>query len=685
MLEARSVAVIGASAREGTPGHQTLLELRKGGFDGTVYPVNPKYEELLGYRCYPSIGEVPGPVDVAVISLANEQLEATLAACATAGAASAVVYASGYEEPRDGPTLTERLAAIAREAGMAICGGNCMGFVNVERRLRATGWLEPDHLEAGSIAFVSHSGSTFAAMLHNVRELRFNLAISAGQELVTTLVDYMRYALGLDSTTAIGLFIETIRDPEGFREAMALANTRDVPVVALKVGREALTRRLVESHSGALAGEDGAYEAVFEADGVHRVHSLEEMADTLALFVAGRRAGPGGLASVHDSGGERAMLVDLAGEAGVPLATIAPETSARMAELLDPGLLPVNPLDFWGTGRDAGAVIAGCERALLDDVGVAALAFAVDLTTDDDPEEGYVASFLEVWPETDKPMAMLSNLPSAIDRGDARRLHLAGAPVLEGTFTGLTAFRHLFEHRDRRALPELDRVSPVPAAVRERWTDRLISGEELTDADGLALLYDYGVPTVTVRTAGSLEEALAAADGIWPVALKTAAPDVRHKSDVDGVRLHLLTPEHVRTAYSDLSSRLGPRVIVSAMAPGGVEIHLGIVRDEQFGPLVLVAAGGLLVEVLADRRLALPPLDDSRARKMVDRLGVRPLLDGVRGRPATNVDALVRTIVAMSWLASDLGEHLDALDANPVVCAPEGCVAVDALVIARSR
>lgn len=685
MLEARSVAVIGASAREGTAGHQTLLELRKGGFDGAVHPVNPKYEELDGRRCYPSIADVPGPVDLAVISLANPLLEETLSACAGAGVGSAVIYASGYEEPREGaPPLTERLTAIAHDAGMAICGGNCMGFVNVERRLRATGWYEPERLEPGPIAFISHSGSTFAALLHNDRDLRFNVAVSSGQELVTTTVDYMRYALGLESTRAIGLFIETIRDPAGFRDVMTVANERDVPVIALKVGREALTRELVASHSGALAGEDGAYEALFEADGVHRVETLDEIGDALALFVAGRRAGPGGLASVHDSGGERAMLVDAAAAARVPLASIVQTTSDRMAELLEPGLPAVNPLDFWGTGRDAFAVIAGCERALLEDPGVAALAFSVDLTTEDDPEGGYIASFLEVWPETDKPMAMLSNFAGGISRVDAERLYEVGAPVLEGTLTGLAAFRHLFEHRDHGALPPFDGSSPAIADVRERWRDRLVSGDEITETDALSLLADYGVPTVTARTVESLDEALAAAYGIWPVALKTAAAGVSHKSDVDGVRLRLSTPDELRAAYVDVSSRLGSRVTVAAMSPEGVEIHLGIVRDPQFGPLVMLAAGGVLVEVLKDRRMALPPLDDARARRMVEGLRARPLLDGVRSTPPADVDALVCAIVGLSWLAHDLGEQLEALDANPVIVGPQGAVAVDALVIPRA-
>jgi acyl-CoA synthetase (NDP forming) len=495
----------------------------------------------------------------------------------------------------------------------------------------------------------------------------------------------MRYALSLESTNAIALFIETIRDPVGFREAMELANDRDVPVFVLKVGREALTRQMVTAHSGALAGEDGAYEALFESHGVHRVESLDEMGDALALFVAGRRAGLGGLATMHDSGGERAMLVDAAAAVGVPLAQISPATSDVMAKLLDEGLLPVNPLDFWGTGRDPFGVITGCERALLTDPGVAALAFTVDLVTDDDPEEGYIASFLEVWPETDKPMAMVSNFASGISRSDVRRLSAVGAPALEGTLTGLAAFRHLFDHRDFRALPPLERTSPVAAEVRERWRARLSTGQPFDELDGLALLRDYGVPVSLAKAAESSHGAIATAEEIgYPVAMKTRTPGAQHKSDVGGVKLGLTDAGAVEEAYADLAIRLGPEVTVARMAPPGVEVALGVVRDPQFGPLVLVAAGGVLVEVLKDRRLGMPPLDEARATRLIDRLKMRPLLDGVRGALPSDVGALARAMVGLSWLAHDLGQHLEALDANPVICGPGGCVAVDALVIPRA-
>src|SRR4029077_21263814 len=285
-------------------GERMLVELTEGGYGGGIFPVNPRYEEILGHRCYGSIAETPGPVDLAIIGLPNAALEEQLEAAAAAGARSAVIFASGHEEPREGvPPLTARLASIARGAGMALCGGNGMGFLNLERRLRACGFYEPKDLPPGGVTFISHSGSAFSALLHNDRNLRFNLVVSAGQEFVTTMADYLVYALGLESTRVVGLFLETVRDAARFREGLRLASERDVPVVALKVGRESRAKDLVAAHSGALAGEDGAYEALFDAYGVLRVETLDEMLDTMTLLDAGRRAGPGALASIHDSGG----------------------------------------------------------------------------------------------------------------------------------------------------------------------------------------------------------------------------------------------------------------------------------------------------------------------------------------------------------------------------------------------
>src|ERR687893_615951 len=349
MPEARSVALVGASPRPGTAGNRMVRQLMVGGFSGAVAAVNPKYGEVEGVACYPTLEEVPFVPDLVLLGVGNRLLEEQMAAAAERGARGVVVFASGLEDPPREPPLTERLRRIAREAGMVICGGNCMGFVDVERGLRALAFEERADLEPGGVAWISHSGSAFTALLHAQRGIRFNLAVSAGQELTTTMADYMLYALERESTQAIALFLETVRDPENFKAALQRAAERDVAVAALKVGSTESSGRLVTAHSGALAGDDAAYEALFDAYGVARVRTLNEMADLLELLGAGRRAAPGGLAAILDSGGERAHLIDAAADLGVPLAHPTEETLRRVAARLEPGLPAVNPLDAWGT------------------------------------------------------------------------------------------------------------------------------------------------------------------------------------------------------------------------------------------------------------------------------------------------------------------------------------------------
>ena len=504
MLEARSVAVVGASVKEGSLGRQMVVELQRGGFEGDVFPVNPGYDEVLGLPCYPSVADAPGEgVDLAILGVANQRIEQAARDAVGAGARSLVTFSSLYEEspPEPGmPPLTERIAAIAREAGMPLCGGNGMGFLHETVKLRATGFPTPDDLRHGPVTFISHSGSAFAALAFNDRGIGFNLLVSSGQELGATMDDYMPYALGRGETRVLGLLLETVRDPDGFREQLERAASQDVPVIALKVGRTEGSKAMVTAHSGALAGEHGAYEALFDAYGVHEVLTLEEMADAMELFSSPRRVmgSASGIASLHDSGGERALFVDLAHDLGVPFAAVMPETLARVDAALDPGLEAANPLDAWGTGIDADRIFVESLLALHDDPDTAAVAFAVDLTRQGEPyDEGYLQVAKDVWERTTKPFCVLSNLASAVALEEAAYLRDLGIPVLEGTSSGLVALRALLAHRDVRASRgAIEPPPPVPDEVRERWRERLAAGDEIGELEGLALLADYGVPVV---------------------------------------------------------------------------------------------------------------------------------------------------------------------------------------------
>jgi acyl-CoA synthetase (NDP forming) len=460
----------------------------------------------------------------------------------------------------------------------------------------------------------------------------------------------------------------------------------NIPVVLLTAGGSAGGRAMVAAHSGALAGADGAWEALADAYGVHRVGDLAELADTLELFAIGRRVPPGargGIATVHDSGLERAHLADLADELGVPFGAIGEATTRRLAEVLDPGLEPANPLDMWGASARAQWQLTESLAALAGDDAVAAVALAVDLVTEFDGDRSYPLALAEAARRTAKPVAALAGIPSAIDPAVAADLRGAGIPVLEGARSGLRALAHLLAHG---ASPPRPPAPAADAARRDRWARVLHAGgteaAELGGEAAFALLRDYGIPAVRVRAAGTAAAALAAAAGIgYPVALKTAAAGVAHKSDAGGVVLGIADPEGLAAAYQALAERLGPDVLVCEMAGPGTELAVGITADPDLGPLVVVGAGGLLVEHLADRVVALPPVDLAGARRMLSRLRAAPLLAGFRGRPPADLGAIACTITAVSAIACELGAGLAALDINPLICGPSGTVAVDVLVV----
>jgi len=675
MLKPRSVAVVGASERPGSVGDQTIRQLISGGFTGRVHPVNPRYEEIHGLKSAPSLTGLGSPVDLAVLAVPNGQLEAEMEKAIEIGARSVAIFASCHGNTVSGQTLRDRLRSRATEAAIPICGGNGMGFLNIEDGVRICGFYQPAVLEPGGITFLSHSGSLFSAMLHNRRGLAFNLVVSTGLEINTTMDSYMQWALGLESTRVIALFLETIRDPVGFRSALAAADRRDIPVIALKVGASQAGREAVRTHSEGLAGEDAVYEGLFDAHGVHRVLSVDEMADALELFATGRRATAAGLGAVHDSGGERALLIDSSERVGVPLPMIGDEAAGRLAAVLDPGLEPANPVDAWGTGRDAESVFVECLVALAEDPAIGAVAFCVDLTPEEQPDDAYSKAALTVAGATAKPVAVIGNLSATIDPVQAGRLRERGIPVLEGTETGLRAFKHLFEHLERSELPAIgDRLS----------TPEVLVGTDLEgELAALRFLSSYGIATPTMRMVTAEEGLMAATnDLVYPLVLKTAE-SIDHKTEVAGVVTGVADETQLIQAYREMSSRLGPKVLVAEQIAEGVEVGLGMITDEQFGPVIVVSAGGTLIELLTDRVALLPPVDTHRARRALDRLRMRPLFDGARGAKPADIDALVDVIVRFSELAADGAGLIETIDVNPVIVGHNGAIAVDALIKSR--
>lgn len=681
LLRPRSVALVGASATPGSFGHALLRQALDTGYAGAVYPVNPTRDEIDGTRCYPTLGDLPGPADCAVLAVGDARLEESLCAAVAAGIPAAVIFGA-MPDPGSSDPLPERLREVAQAAGMALLGGNCMGYYNAVDRLYISGYPVRERAPAGGIAFVSHSGSAFSAMANSGRDFRFSWVISPGQELAVTAADYLRYLVQQPETRAVGLFLESVRDPEGFVTALEQAAAADVPVVVLKVGRSEQGRRMALAHSGALAGSDAAFSALCERWGVLRVDSLDEMGDALELLAAPRRVRPGGLALGGDSGGERAMIVDRAAVLDVPWADLGAATLGEIAAALEPGLQPGNPLDMWGSGKDWQASYEQCLTAMARDAAVGATVLAVDLVPGSRLAPDYIDVVLRVQGQTGAPLAVLGNMSSTIDRAFARRLREGGVPVLMGTDTGLRALGHAL----RRG-----KVAPAqtPDSARAAAWASLLSpaGGALDEVAAKQVLRAWGIPVVAEQLAVSEHEAVLAASALgWPVVLKSAAPGLLHKSDAGAVRLHVTDVDQVAAVYADLRERFGPQVVVQQQIDTRemVELFLGMSQDPEFGPLLSVGLGGIWVEALEAITFALPPIDANLAARMLARIPGSKLLDGGRGRAPVNRTAVIDAIVAFSQLACDLSQHIAEIDVNPLLAGPHGVVAVDALIVPRA-
>ena len=683
LLRPASVAFVGASDRSDTPGNTMVRFAAVDGFRGRTFAVNPRRSSVEGLECFPDLASLPEVVDHVVIGLGDVMVEASLADAIAHGARAVTIFAGCDMTDAGDPGLLARLRAMAREAGIAICGPNSIGFLNPRIGLRITGFASSVGLKPGHVALITQSGSAFSALAYNDQRLKYSICVSSGREVTESCEDYIDWALDQPTTRVVGLFLETARAPDRFVAALAKADTLNIPVVALKVGRTEMSTGFAASHSGAVTGNAAAYEAVFRSHGVIAVDTLDQLASNLVLLSTAPPASAGGLAGLHDSGGEREMVVDLAQREGVAYASINPATQQKLRAHLDSGLQPDNPLDVWGSGRDFETHVEACMEAMLDDPATAMGVLFQDIREGSYIATGFTQAVIRAAGRTAKPVAVVTNYASVNHRGLALSVTEAGVPVIDGTEEGLRAIRALFDIRDRRTRPR----SLPPKVGRQtvnRWRKRLLQPAPIAEAEALALLADYGIASPHLVAAGTQEEVLAAADRVgYPVALKTAADGIRHKSDVGGVRLGLTDAKALTAAHAEMTGRLGGQVIVTAMAPKATEIAFGIICDQQFGPFVMIAAGGIWIEEMNDRSVSLAPVTIEAASDMISGLRISRLLDGGRGNKPADRSALALAFARFSLLAADLGDLIDEMDVNPLFVGSDGCCAVDALLIAR--
>jgi acetate---CoA ligase (ADP-forming) len=686
-LEARSVAVIGASRDPESLGGRLFRNLIAEPFTGVVYPVNPKAPVVQGVVAYPTVLDVPGEVDLAFIVVPAPAVEDVARECGHKGVRALVVISSGFGEVGpEGQRMQDELVAICRAAGMRLIGPNCMGITNSDPEIRLNGTFSTASAPEGRVAFMSQSGALGLAVMHQASTLGLGLSsfVSVGNKADVSANDLLTYWDDDPRTDVVLLYMESFGNPRRFAR-LARRIGQHKPVVVVKSGRSAAGQRATSSHTGALlAASDTTVDAVFRQHGVIRTDTLEEMFDVAGLLVFQPVPQGNRVAIVTNAGGLGIQCADTCEARGLEVPELSPETVTELRAFLPTEASVGNPVDMIAsaTGEDYGRTI----RAVAGDPGIDAL-IVIYIPPLEQDAPGVASAMVEAIGSIDRSLPVLTCFMSARGIPDALRAPGVQIPSYAYPEQAAIALAHAAQHGAWRHAPQGE-VPHLPS-VREDEAHALTAaalahgGSWLTPEETAALLDCYGLPRareVKAATPGEAEEAAASIGG--RVALKAAGP--LHKTEVDAVRLDLSAAE-VASAARDMTEGIRAKglplegFVVQEMVSDGVEMLVGSVTDPVFGPVVAVGAGGVTVELTRDVAVGVAPLTDLQAERMVRSLATFPLLDGFRGAPPMDVHALVDVMLRVSALVDDHPEVVE-MDCNPVIVLPRGAAIVDARV-----
>jgi acyl-CoA synthetase (NDP forming) len=697
LVRPRSVAVVGATDRAG-PGRTIIESLGRIGFNGPIYPVNPKYQTVLNHVCYPSLTDLPEAPDVVVFSIRNPLVPEQVRLAVKRGARAAVIYDSGFAElGEDGARLQAEIAGLCREAGMPVCGPNCMGILNPPGRVTTYKQMVMDTSSlAGNVGFVSQSGSVCIAILSDLRRFGISLAVSAGNEAVTRTVDYIEYLIDDPNTRVIATFTETVREPERYVAALDRAAAAGKPVVVLKVGRTERTRRAITSHTGGLAGESRVFSEVLRAHRAIEVNDLDEMTEVLAVCQGERWPRGSAISVITGSGGLAELMLDNATAAGLDLPPLSAEERAEAERVIGRITGDGNPFDAWGNGNyavnlpHAMSVVDKSER-------IDAIVYCNDTSN-----EGHLGEpgralenvkMLAMQASTSqKPYYLMSTRSGVMNLQQINALREEGLVQIGGTRQGLAAIdrvgRFMTAQKPLRAPAEGSR--PLLAEFLAGKPSR----RTINEYDSKRILSPYGVPTVREHRVETLAEATRAARDLgFPVVLKVLSDEIPHKTELGLVAVGLKNEDELARAFARLEERIGGldsrpadlALLVQEFVAQGVEVFSGIARDPDFGLSIAFGMGGIAIEATRDFALRMLPLREGDAEAMIAETRGAAVLGEFRGRPAADVKSLAACLYALADFAERNAAFIAEVDLNPIKALPEGrgCMVVDALIVRK--
>lgn len=691
----RSVAVVGASAKPDSVGRTVLENLQQSGFSGTIYPVNPNYDSLLDLKAYPSVDELPETPDLAIIATRATSVPSVVRSCGEKDIPGLIIISAGFREVGPaGKAIEDELAAEkARFPDMRIVGPNCLGVLVPGNRLNAS--FAATMPQLGRVAFVSQSGALCTSILDwsLTENIGFSYFVSIGNALDVKVGDLIDYFAEDPTTDSIVLYIESITEARRFMSA-ARAFTRTKPIVVYKAGRFEQSAQAAASHTGAMAGVDAVYEAAFQRAGMVRVYDASDMFDCAELLARHRTPNGPRLAIVTNAGGPGVMATDELLERGGSLAEFTPDTLEALNAELPAHWSHGNPVDVLGDAKPDR--FARAVEVVLADHNVDAVLVTLSPQAMTDPTQtaeliGKLAS------DTHKTVLAVWMGGECVEAGRDLLTH-SGVATYDSPDRAVRAFMYLVSYkRMREVLYETPRQVPLDKwlddrSAHEQIDQLLASGREtLTEMESKSILSAYGILSTLPRTAPTSLEAIRVAHQVgFPVVMKIHSPQIIHKTEVHGVVTGVSGDDQVRRVFREMVSRArsmrpdaqveGVTIQPMISSAEGIELIIGAMRDPVFGAVIMVGAGGVTAEVLRDRALELPPVNERLARRMLESLKIRPLLEGYRGRSPVHMNRLIEVLMRTSYLIVD-NPAIVELDVNPLLVTPDGVTALDARLI----
>jgi acetyltransferase len=700
LLDPESVAIIGVSENPSRIGGRLFKYLTKHGYKGHLALVNPKYPELNGVACYPSVSDIPVQIDCALIAVPGKYVLTVLSECADSHVGSAVIFSSGFAEMGgSGKEAQNKIKELARTKNLRVCGPNCIGLINFNNHvaLSFSQLLEIETLRPGNIGFISQSGALGGSLVNRAQDSKIGLSyfISSGNEADLEVSDYIKYLVLHDQNTkVIAAVIEGFKDGAKFIEAAELALTHQKPLIVLKIGETEVGQKAAASHTGSMTGSDAVIDAVFSQKGVIRVHNYDELFQTASLFSKGRIPHGGKVGILTSTGGGGIIMADYYTKLGLTV----PEPSIKTQDLAAKEIAAfgnvANPFDLTGQIFSDPDMFKRCMKLFVEDDNFDIVQVNVSMVAGQSSEQR-ASMLLEAIGESTKPIVSWWAAGSLSEPG-IRLLNGSDVALFRSPERCAAAVKSLVEYYqflETHSDPAPSASVAVDSISAQKAENLLAAGDKnLSEHQSKALLDLYGIPVTREMVAASAHDAVRFAEEIgFPVVLKVDSPDILHKSEANAIRVGVGSKEEITQIYDELidnarkynsNARING-ISVQEMIQGGSEVMIGMSQDPQFGPTIAFGLGGIFVEILKDISLRVAPLSPADAEQMVKEIKGYPILTGVRGKRRSDIEAIVDVLQKISRMAQDWKGTISEIDINPLIVFDEGrgVKAADALIV----